>query len=344
MNFKWILELFKKISQLLYKNVFKNVEGEKMSRLVIFFKPIFKEKIWGGNKLRDFGYEIPSNKTGECWAFSAHPNGESIVENGEFKGKTLKELWENHREIFGNLDGDKFPLLVKIIDANDDLSVQVHPSDAYAKENENGELGKTECWYIIDCEEDSKLLYGINAKNREELNKMIDEGKWDHLLRTISIKKGDFFFVPSGTVHALKSGTLVLETQQNSDTTYRLYDYDRRDDKGNLRELNIEKSKDVIEVPFVDKQFKPELHSIDGMIQTKLVQSDYFTVYKYEINGKVELEQNQPFILCSLIEGEGVLRVADGEYQIKKGDHFMLSSETKKYNLEGNFKMIVSHI
>lgn len=315
-----------------------------MSRLVMFLKPVFKEKIWGGDRLRDFGYEIPSNKTGECWAFSAHPNGESIVKNGELKGKTLRELWENHREIFGNLKGNKFPLLVKIIDANDDLSVQVHPNDDYARKNEKGELGKTECWYILDCEEDSEMVYGINAKSKEELNRMIDAGNWDDLLRRIPIKKGDFFFVPSGTVHALKSGTLVLETQQNSDTTYRLYDYDRRDKEGNLRELNIDKSKDVIKVPFIDKQIKSEIEILEGMIKTKLIQSTYFTVYKYDINGKIELEQNEPFILSSVIEGNGILKVAEEEYKIKKGDHFMLSSETKKYIIEGNLKIIASHV
>lgn len=315
-----------------------------MSKSVIFFQPIFKEKIWGGDKLKAFGYDIPSNKIGESWAISAHPNGQSVVRNGGFKGKTLGELWKNHREIFGDLVGDKFPLLVKIIDANDDLSVQVHPSDHYAKENENGELGKTECWYILDCKEDADLIYGINVKDKKELNKMIDQGKWDELLRTIPINKGDFFFVPSGTVHALKSGTLVLEIQQNSDTTYRLYDYDRRDDKGNLRELNIEKSKDVIEVPFMNKQFQPEIRKTEGMTETKLIKSQYFAVYLYEIKNQVSLKQNQPFILFSVIEGEGILKTEGEEFKITMGDHFMLTSKVKEYSIEGKIKLVKTHV
>lgn len=315
-----------------------------MNTNVLFFEPIFKEKIWGGNRLRDFGYDIPSNQTGECWAVSAHPSGESVVTNGEFKGKTLSELWENYRVLFGGLSQEKFPLLVKIIDANNDLSVQVHPCDNYAKSKENGELGKTECWYVIDCEEDSKLIYGIHADSKEELNQMIDEGKWDQLLKTIPIKKGDFFFVPSGTVHALKAGTVVLEIQQNSDTTYRLYDYDRKDHVGKLRELHIEKSKDVIKVPFKELEIKPEVKKKDKITETKLVECDYFTVYKYEINGEVVLEQNRPFMLFSLIDGNGILKVDNEQYRIKKGDHFMIPSNTKNFTLEGNITIITTHV
>lgn len=125
-----------------------------MSKEVIFLKPVFKEMIWGGNKLKsEFGYDIPGDKTGECWAIAAHDNGDCVVDGGNYDGMRLSNLWNNHRELFGNIVGDRFPLLIKIIDANDDLSIQVHPDDEYAKINENGSLGKTECWYILDCEE-----------------------------------------------------------------------------------------------------------------------------------------------------------------------------------------------
>jgi len=310
----------------------------------IFFEPVFKEKIWGGNSLRNFGYNLPSDKTGECWAFAAHHNGQSVVKNGEYKGKTLGDLWKNNRELFGNIKGDKFPLLVKIIDAKEDLSVQVHPDDEYAFKNENGESGKTECWYIIDCKENSQLILGVNAQSRTELEEMIDNSRWNELLRTISIKKGDFVFVPSGTVHALKGGTLVLEIQQNSDITYRLYDYDRRDSKGNLRELHIEKSKAAIEVPYVDKQFKPVVNKLKNIIETGLVKCDYFTVYKFDIKGKVRLKQDHPFMLFSIINGEGDLTVNEEIYKIKKGDHFMLPKDVTSYILEGKISLIVSYI
>ena len=315
-----------------------------MGESVIFFQPIFKEKIWGGGKLKNYGYDIPSDKTGEAWVFSAHPNGESIAKNGKYKGKTLGWLWENHREVFGELKGDKFPLLVKIIDANDDLSVQVHPDDSYALVNENGELGKSECWYILDCKEDADLIYGINAKDRVELEEMIDKGKWDELLRTIPISKGDFFFVPSGTVHAIKAGTVILEIQQNSDTTYRLYDYDRKDDSGNFRELNIEKSKAVIEVPFAEKKFKAQIKETKEMVETKLIESDYFSVTHYDIKDRVDLKQDQPFEFLSIIEGSGVLKIEDESFDIVKGDHLMLTSNVEAFSIEGKVELIKSSI
>lgn len=315
-----------------------------MSESVIFFQAIFKEKIWGGDKLKSFGYDIPSDKTGEAWVFSAHPNGESLAKNGKYSGESLGWLWKNHRELFGNIEGDKFPLLVKIIDANDDLSVQVHPNDRYAKMNENGELGKTECWYILDCEEDASLIYGIKARDREELDKMIDKGEWDKLLREIPIKKGDFLFVPSGTVHAIKAGTVILEIQQNSDTTYRLYDYDRRDDSGNLRELNLEKSKEVIEVPFIQRESKSEIQELKEMTRTKLIESEYFTVYHYDIRDRVILNQDQPFVLFSVIEGQGVLTIEDESFKLQKGDHFMLTSQVAEYYIEGKVKLVKSQL
>ncbi len=312
--------------------------------MILFFEPVLKETIWGGNRLKDFGYNLPSEKIGECWGISAHPNGQSIVKNGPHKGKNLEELWENNRELFGNLEGDKFPLLIKIIDANEDLSVQVHPDDKYAIENENGELGKTECWYILDAKENADMIYGINAKNKDELNDMIDNKNWESLLKTVSIKSGDFFYIPSGTVHAIKSGTLLLEVQQNSDTTYRLYDYDRKDDSGNLRELHIEKSKDVIDLSGVNSQIIPKIETHEEYSHTKFLKSDFFGVEKYEINGKMDLINTHPFILMSVIDGNGILSSNDETYPLKKGDHLMISSDTKKISINGNLKIISSYI
>ena len=180
---------------------------------ILYLEPVFKEMIWGGNRLKtDFGYEIPSDNTGECWAVSAHANGDCKVKNGEFKGQTLSMLWEKHRELFGGTKGDVFPLLIKIIDAKQDLSIQVHPDDEYAKENENGALGKTECWYILNCEDDGKIVVGHNAKDKAQLQEMITNNKWNDLIRVLPIKKGDFFQIEPGTVHAIKAGTVILET------------------------------------------------------------------------------------------------------------------------------------
>ncbi|MGN1387147.1 MAG: mannose-6-phosphate isomerase, class I [Bacillus sp. (in: firmicutes)] len=310
----------------------------------LFFEPVFKERIWGGTKLESFGYKLPSAQTGECWAFSAHPNGPSIVKNGRYQGYSLADLWKNHRELFGGLEGDTFPLLTKILDANDDLSVQVHPDDTYAKANENGELGKTECWYIIDCDEGAELIFGHHAQTKEELHSMIDDGKWDELLRTVKIKKGDFFYVPSGTVHALCKGTLVLETQQNSDTTYRLYDYNRKDAEGNLRELHLDKSKDVITVPFKEEQLVFGTTKVGNVNMTHFVENDFFSVDKWDVKGKASFEQEYPFLLCSVIEGDGVLVHKDKEYSLEKGSHFLLPNQFGQFVLDGEMELIVSHV
>jgi mannose-6-phosphate isomerase len=310
----------------------------------LFLQPVFQERIWGGTALKDlFGYDIPSEHTGECWAISGHPNGQSVVKNGPFRGKTVGELWETHRELFGNHPSPVFPLLTKILDANADLSVQVHPDDVYANQHENGELGKTECWYIIDCKENAEMIFGHHAKTKEELISLIESGKWEQLLNRIPVKPGDFFYVPSGTIHALCEGTLVLETQQSSDTTYRVYDYDRKDQNGNTRELHLEKAIDVITVPHKGFSSQPVIEKRDGHTVTTFVETEYFTVYKWEITEKADFKQDKPFLLMSVINGDGKLTVGKETYEIKKGDHFILPSGTEDFTIEGILEVIVSH-
>jgi len=307
----------------------------------LFLQPVFQERIWGGTALKDvFNYEIPSSKTGECWAISAHENGMGVITNGAYKGKTLKELWEQHRELFGQLSGDKFPLLTKILDANDDLSVQVHPNDEYASVNENGELGKTECWYIIDCQKDAEMIFGHQALTKAQAQDMIEHNQWSTFLRRVKIKPGDFFYVPSGTVHALCKGTLVLETQQSSDTTYRLYDYDRTDDQGQKRELHLEKSLDVMTIPHQESSINIKVEERKEATITNYVQNEFFSVSKYEINGSETFSQDQPFLLISVIEGKGMIN----EYPIAKGTHFILPAQFGHFTLKGNLQLIVAHL
>ncbi|MBS4200425.1 mannose-6-phosphate isomerase, class I [Bacillus sp. FJAT-49732] len=311
----------------------------------LFLQPVFQERIWGGTALKEnFGYDIQSDHTGECWAISAHPNGPSVVKNGEYAGKTLIELWEKHSELFGNQQMKVFPLLTKILDANADLSVQVHPNDEYANVHEKGELGKTECWYIIDCKEGAELIYGHSAQTKEEFVSMIENNQWDQLLKRVPIKPGDFFYVPSGTIHALGEGTLVLETQQSSDTTYRLYDYDRPGQDGKPRELHIEKSIDVSMIPHQVSDFSPEVDTIPGAAITKFVESDYFTVYKWDVNGVAQFVQDQPFMLLSVLDGEAELSISEKKYPVKKGDHFILPAGTGSFELDGKATLIVSHV
>jgi mannose-6-phosphate isomerase len=310
----------------------------------LFLKPVFKERIWGGTALQqEFGYEIPTDKTGECWAISAHLNGPSIIANGPFEGMTLDELWKEHPELFGYPKEEVFPLLIKILDANMDLSVQVHPDDSYAMVNENGELGKTECWYIIDCKEDAEMIFGHNAKTKEELIEQINEGKWNELLRRVKIKPGDFFYVPSGTIHALCEGTLVLETQQSSDTTYRVYDYDRRDSEGNLRDLHLEKAIDVTVVPHQDIVSNPTVQITENATITTLIESKFFTVYKWNIHGKSCFLFNDQYLLLSVIKGNGTVRVSGNKYDLGRGMHLIIPVGVGELVIDGECELIVSH-
>lgn len=307
---------------------------------ILFLEPVFKEVIWGGNKLAtNYGYKIPSDTTGECWAVSAHKNGDCKLKNGEFKGKSLSWLWDNHREIFGNAKGDVFPLLIKIIDAKKDLSIQVHPDDEYAKKNENGALGKTECWYILDCEEGATIVVGHNAKSKEELKQMIKEKRWNELIKVRPIKKGDFFQITPGTVHAIKGGTVILETQQNSDITYRLYDYDRLSN-GKPRELHLEKSIDVIKCPYVEESQDFKVIKEDSYDEKKLVKCKFYEVKKLDIHGEKSFVQSKTFEIVSVIEGNGFIN----EIEIKKGDHFIIPFEYGEYKLKGDMELIISNI
>lgn len=311
----------------------------------LFLKPLFMYRIWGGTALRDkFNYEIPSENTGECWAISSHENGDCEITNGKFKGMTLSNLWSNHRELFGNMAGDKFPLLTKILDANDNLSVQVHPDNEYAKKNENGELGKTECWYIIDCDDDAEMIFGHNAKSKEELEYMVSNNKWSDLLRRVKVNKGDFFYVPSGTIHALCKGTLVLETQQNSDTTYRVYDYDRVDSNGNKRELHVDKSIAVTTVPHVENKPNYSIIGNDNFKLTTFLSNEFFSVHKLDVFTEYSSTQNKPFELYSVIDGNGKLVSNSNEYSLNKGDNFILPNNFGEFKVIGNLQLIISHM
>lgn len=309
----------------------------------LFFKGEFKEKIWGGEKLsKTFGYDIPSNQTGELWAISAHDNGPSTVINGKHKGKNLKELWDNHKELFDNPQDDVFPLLTKIIDAQTDLSVQVHPDDAYGMKHE-GELGKTECWYIIDAEEGSEIVYGHHAETKEELKELIASGQWDKLLRKTVVKPGDFFYVPSGTIHAIGGGIMILETQQSSDTTYRVYDYDRIQDNGEKRDLHIQESIAVTNVPHIDPELSLQTTNNNDLKETILVTNSFFTVMDWHIDGVASLQKEAPYTLVSVLNGQGHLVVDNVRYDCSKGDHFILPSSVESWIFEGSLHMIASH-
>lgn len=310
----------------------------------IFLKPVFHEKIWGGTGLHDeFGYDIPSDHTGECWAISAHPHGPAEVINGPYKGMKLNELWDQHRELFGNTEGKVFPLLTKILDANQDLSVQVHPDNEYAEEHEH-ELGKTESWYVIKAKPGAMLYYGHNATTREEFADMIHHKQWQKLLRKMPVKEGDFVYVPHGMVHAVGAGIMVLETQQSSDTTYRMYDFDRVDQKtGKLRELHIQQSIDTVEVPFKMPTLNHKEWDVGDVHVTQFVMAEYFGVFKLSVAGMGNFENTDgKYRLLSVIDGQCTLVIGQQKYEFQKGQHLILPSTVTEWTLDGNATIIAS--
>lgn len=276
---------------------------------LIFLKPYLDEKIWGGKRLEEFGYDLSSKKVGEALIISALPEMASLVINKEFREMPLNIFYELNQDFFNNYQ-KPYPILTKIIDANDDLSVQVHPNDEYAKLRHK-KLGKTECWYIIDAKPNASIIYGLKIKDPLIMKSSLEKNNLEQILNEIKVKKGDVIFVESGTVHAIKSGILIYELQQSSDITYRLYDYNRLDNQGNLRQLHIEDSLNVI-----NYNIKPLEQSLDYLVDSK-----YFKLKKIIINGKKILKIDEAqWIEVTVIEGTGFV----DDVPIKKGSIFLI--------------------
>lgn len=316
-----------------------------MAVKLLAIEPIFQNKIWGGRRLADeYGYALPDGAIGECWAISAHPHGDCRVSGGPFDGAHLSELWAEHRELFGGAPEDRFPLLVKIIDAEDDLSIQVHPDDAYAAEHEDGSLGKRECWYVLAADEGAQMVVGQRAKDRAECAEMIACGRWDELLNKVPVRAGEFFAVEPGCVHALCKGMLILETQQSSDVTYRLYDYDRLEN-GRPRDLHIEKSLDVIDYAAAPPASgEIAAHEVDGV--THLLHNESFDVVRLRAHrdAPVELAQTHDYLCMSVVGGAGELE-ADGERRpVAKGDHLIATALCERLVFTGELELICSYV
>lgn len=306
---------------------------------ILFINPVFKQMLWGGNRLgEDWPYQIPGDNTGECWAISAHPNGDCTVKGGKYDGYTLSELWEKEPDLFGNTGLDRFPLLVKIIDAQGYSSIQVHPDDAYAKKHENGSLGKMECWYVLDSNEESSLVVGHNAGTREELKEMVHKGEWKELIREVHVEKDDFIQIEPGTIHTFGGGLMILEIQQNSDITYRVYDFDRLTN-GKPRELHLDKALEMIMVPAKPlNDYIKKTGDMPENVMNLLIECEYYKVWKLDVTEPVTIKQDKHFMLMSVTRGEGTLN----GYEIKKGDHFILPYGYGEINIQGDMQLIVS--
>ncbi|GEQ20469.1 type I phosphomannose isomerase catalytic subunit [Clostridium butyricum] len=307
----------------------------------IKFENLYYERIWGGKDLEKFRNNVPEGVIGESWDIACHKNGTGKVANGELKGKGFDEVIKEYGNKFlGNsisIDED-FPLLIKLITAKDKLSVQVHPNDEYAKKIEN-DLGKTEAWYVVDAEEGASLIVGTKDCDKETFKKAIEDGNLDKYLNKIPVKKGDFFYVQSGLVHAICEGILIAEIQQSSDTTYRVYDYNRG------REIHVEKALDVIDFSLKGENTQGITIKNDGYDKTYLCLGEYFTIQKYEVNTSVkEASDEDRFYLFTCVDGEGTIKYNGGEEKISMGDSIFIPASLGEYELCGKFTLLKSYV
>lgn len=313
------------------------------------FNPEFKERVWGGRALERFGLDVPAGAIGEGWMIGDHPNGTTEVANGELAGLGLDEVREQYgTELFGSKGFSekigRFPLLIKLLDCQNDLSVQVHPSDDYDQLPE-GELGKTEMWYVLDAKPGAKIIYGLNDNvDRADLDKAIREDRIMDCLNQIEVSAGDSFYIPAGTVHALGAGILVAEIQQNSDTVYRLYDYNRPGLDGKPRDLHIEDSLNVIayDNKGASRMKTEQTQSSEWLTLSK---SPYFIVEKGLVENSWELKTTpESFVIHVICEGRGEVKWLDGSIAAKAGDCFLMPASLGSYQLTGKMTVMRSYI
>ncbi len=319
----------------------------------LLLKPSGKDYLWGGNRLNDdFSKNIPMTPLAETWECSTHPDGLSTVCGGAFDGMTLKDVLAKHPEYAGAalLPNGELPILIKLIDAKEDLSVQVHPDDEYAKIYENGSLGKNEMWYVLDTKEHTHLVYGFNRDiDKETLKKSLDDGTLEKYLQYVPIQKDDVFYMKPGQVHAIGAGALVAEIQENSNLTYRLHDYGRLDKDGKPRALHIDKAMDVIDTrsSTAPKQPMRVLRYQKGCASEFLCRCKYFQVERLLINTERQremttfhaLEHSFQVLLC--IEGCGVLLPETGNsIPIFKGDCIFVPAKSVSIKLHGKMQIL----
>lgn len=315
---------------------------------VLKLSPAFKDYIWGGTKLRDdFAKDCDFEKIAESWELSCHKDGNSVVSNGDDAGLTLAEYIEKHgKGVLGtNCERfENFPILIKLIDAKDNLSVQVHPNNDYAMRVE-GEYGKTEMWYIVDCDEGATLLYGFKKEiSKDEFAQRIADNTLLEVTNAVPVKKGDVFFIEAGTLHAIGKGILIAEIQQNSNTTYRIYDYGRVGNDGKPRELHVEKAKDVTDLCPAKAYPETPVEKKDGYTIKLLSSCEYFTTYAVDVEEKATLTADEKsFNSILVLEGEGKV-VGDDEVSFKKGDSIFVTANSGDYVVSGNCRFVLTKI
>lgn len=316
-------------------------------------KPAGKDYLWGGERLKsEYGKELEMDPLAETWECSTHPDGLSIVASGALNGLTLKEILEMHPDYLGTHPDGKggLPILIKFIDAKKDLSVQVHPHDEYAGKYENGQRGKTEMWYVADARKDTRLIYGFyHDISREELEKSLEDGTVERYLQKVRIHKDDVFFIEAGTVHAIGAGALIVEVQESSNLTYRLYDYNRLDKNGNPRPLNIKKALDVADRKGSAQPKQPlrVLKYRRGAASEILCRCRYFQVERHLLN--TETARNllefrtftNSFQVFVCLDGCGVLYMEDGDIlNFFKGDTVFVPAQSMCLKFHGKAQLL----
>ena len=312
------------------------------------FEPILKDRIWGGTKLKTYlNKPIASEITGESWEISTVENDVSIIANGVFKGKLLNELINDFPEqvlgtkVFEQF-GKQFPLLFKYLDAREDLSIQVHPNDELAAKRHNS-FGKTEMWYVMQADDEARLIVGFKEKSSsEEYIKHLENKTLLSILDTKKVKKGDVFFLETGTVHAIGAGTVIAEIQQTSDITYRLYDFDRVDANGNTRELHVDLALEAINYDKVEAQ--KEYLKIENT-SNEVVDCSYFTTNFIPLNGNLNVNKNQnSFTVYMCVDGDFELILNEEKYSYKKGDTVLIPASLTDFQLSGKASLLEIYI
>lgn len=310
----------------------------------LVFNPIIKERIWGGTKLRDVLHKpIVSNISGESWELSTVPGDVSVVANGALEGTDLNAVVAlNPEAVLGKKVvaqfGDQFPLLFKFLDAREDLSIQVHPNDALAKERHNS-FGKTEMWYVMQADPGAQLIVGFKEdSNAEAYQTALAQQQVVDLLAKHSVQKGDVFFLETGTVHAIGAGTLIAEIQQTSDITYRIYDFDRRDAQGNLRELHTELALEAINYQRTESK---KTYAQNTNVSNVMVNCPYFTTSFIPLTDTASVHcTNDSFTVLMVMEGDCALLYGDKKMELTKGTTILLPAALEAVQLKGNAELL----
>ena len=313
--------------------------------------PAFKDYLWGGTTLKEnYNKKTDLDIVAESWELSTHKDGQSIVDSGEYKGLTLSEYVEKlGKDALGTKGNafEFFPILIKFIDAKGNLSIQVHPDNEYALRVEK-EYGKTEMWYILDAEEGASLYYGTNKEiTKDEFRARIEDNTILDVLKKVPVHKGDVFFIESGTIHAIGEGIVICEIQQNSNTTYRVYDFGRVGKDGKPRELHIEKAIDVSNLTPLESDFKPIGEEKDyGTYKCAMMATcEYFTTYVYDVKTECSVKvDEESFASFVIVDGEGSIESDDTMLSIRKGDSVFASANTGKVTIKGSCRFILSKV